>query len=115
MQQDSLTSFNALSKTFAVATTTTGSTPVRITKLKSNEHQELRQYYVVNASAGFLFFTLNNDDTTAAALPADASSALGYMLPPNSAGTFGGPPEAYFSGDLSTGTGSAYVCGGSGR
>ena len=115
MQQSSLTSFNALSNTFAVATTTTGSTPVQVTKIRDTaDSQEMRQYYVCNDSDGWLFFTLNNDATTVAAFPAAASNASGYILPPNSAGTFGGPPDAFFSGDLDTGTGTAFVCGGAG-
>ena len=107
--------FKAASKTFAVAMTDTGSTPVQITAIQGVGalQSPTISYYVVNKSAGFLFFVLSKTEDTAA-LPADASSAAGYMLPPNSAATFVGPTNAYFSGDLDTGTGSAYVCAGEG-
>lgn len=105
-------SFSACTPTYRVSTTTTGSTGVQLVPIRPGIDR-INQAYVVNASDGYLFFTLTTADTAAAA-PAAGSSAAGYVLPPNSGGTFSCPPDCYFSGDLLTGTGDAYVCGGVG-
>lgn len=113
--QSSTTSFVASTKTYAIATSTSGSTGVQVVGTQGTGalNTATDQYYVVNASAGFLFFTLTPETFTAIA-PSAGNSAAGYVLPPNSGGTFGGPRNAFFSGDLDTGSGVAYVCGGNG-
>jgi hypothetical protein len=118
----SITSFNAISQTFALVVTATSKPiqpllPVALNvSAKEKEVMGLVDYRITNigTEAVWVAHTHAADTSPTAAIPADGASARGLMIPPNSTVTVYEPVETKFAA-IAAATGSTiYITIGSG-